>query len=69
MLAAGTYVAARTLGTWELHLLAYALAARRILCKPVKEVVLCFVAIGKERGIPVTEALLHEAAERVSAGE
>ena len=48
---------------------AYALAASRVLCKPVKEVILFFLSAEREWSIPVTEAMLAAAATRVAAEE
>ena len=48
---------------------AYALAAARTLCTPVKEVVLCFLSVGREWAVPVTESLLEDAAARIAAAE
>ena len=58
---------ARRAAAYRRQVLTYAVAADTLLCKPVKEVVLCFVSAGREWGIPVTESLIEEAAAWVAA--
>jgi len=55
--------------SYRAQVLAYALAAHRILCKPVKEVILFFLSAEREWPIRVTEATLREASEHVVLGE
>jgi len=57
----------RRAAAYRSQVLAYALAARRILCKPVREVILFFMAAGREWRLPITEELLREAEELVVA--
>jgi ATP-dependent exoDNAse (exonuclease V) beta subunit len=59
--ARGEAELARLAAAYRPQMLAYALAAQRTLCKPVKEVVLCFLSSGWEWVIPITEAALREA--------
>jgi ATP-dependent helicase/nuclease subunit A len=49
------------------QVLAYALAAQRILCKPVREVILFFLTDGREWRLPITDELLREAELLVAA--
>jgi len=60
---------ARRAAVYRPQMLAYALAADRLLCKPVKDVVLCFLCVGGEWALPVTESLLREAEACVAAQE
>ncbi|NQT87325.1 UvrD-helicase domain-containing protein, partial [bacterium] len=50
------------------QMLAYALAARRTLCTPVREVILFFLAAGREWPIAVTDDALAEVADEIVGG-
>lgn len=59
----------RLAAAYRSQVLAYVLAARRALCKPVKEVILCFLAAEEpEWVLRVTDEVLHEAHQAVVAG-
>jgi hypothetical protein len=48
--------------------LAYALAVQRILCKPVREVILFFLAADREWPIAVTDEAIGEAVAHIVPG-
>ncbi|MFW6108203.1 MAG: UvrD-helicase domain-containing protein [bacterium] len=65
----GAAAAEARAATYRPQMLAYALAASRLLCAPVTEVVICFVSSGREVALPISEALLREAEACVAADE
>ena len=60
---------ARRAEAYRPQVLAYALAVDRILCKPVKEVILSFLSVAREWSVQVTEEVLREAADHVAGGQ
>jgi ATP-dependent exoDNAse (exonuclease V) beta subunit len=50
------------------QMLAYALAAQRTLCKPVREVILFFLAADREWPIAVTDEVIGEAVAHIVSG-
>ena len=60
---------AQRAAAYRLQALAYALAVKTLLCTEPQEVVLFFLAAGREWPIPVNEAALEEAARAVASQE
>ena len=54
--------------TYEPQVLSYAAAARRMLCKPVKEVILFFLSAQRAWSIAVDDRLLRQTEEQIVAG-
>jgi ATP-dependent exoDNAse (exonuclease V) beta subunit len=64
---AGDDLAAKA-NAYRPQMLAYALAAQRVLCKPVREVILFFLAADREWPIAVTDEAIGEAVAHIVPG-